>query len=101
VRLARPPEQFDDKGKVKRYTAKELKELKGPDPKLPGYQATFSDVREGQIVTVNLVKKKDAPARLPPRRPKNPRDAKDVDANLLLENLPQISQIMVLLEPKS
>ena len=102
VRLAHPPEAFDDKGKVKKYTAKELKELKGPDPKLPGYTAEFSDLREGQIVTVHLVKKKDAPAKLPPRKPiKDPKDAKDIDADLLLENLPQISMILIVAEPKN
>jgi hypothetical protein len=102
VRLAQPPQKFDDKGQVKKHTAKELKELKGPDPKLPGYTAEFSDLREGQIVTVTLVKKKDAPARLPPRKPiKDPKEAKDVDADLLLENLPQISMILIVAEPKN
>jgi hypothetical protein len=102
VRQAQPPEAFDDKGKPKKYTAKELKELKGPDPKLPGYNAEFSDLREGQIVTVTLVKKKDAPNKLPPRRPvKDPKEAKDVDADLLLENLPQISMIVIVADPKN
>ncbi len=103
VRQAHPPESFDDKGKLKKYTAKELKELKGPDPKLPGYNAEFSDLREGQYVTVSLVKKKDAPhTKLPPRRPiKDPKEAKDVDADLLLENLPQMSVIVIVADPKN
>jgi hypothetical protein len=102
VRLAYPPEAFDDKGKPKRYTAKELKELKGPDPKLPGYNAEFSDLHEGQYVTVTLVKKKDAPTKLPPRRPiKDPKEAKDIDADLLLENLPHISMILIVADPKN
>jgi hypothetical protein len=102
VRLAQPPEMFDEKGKPKKYTAKELKELRGPDPKLPGYNAEFSDLHEGQIVTVTLVKKKDAPAKLPPRKPiKDPKEAKDIDADLLLENLPQISVILIVADPKN
>jgi hypothetical protein len=103
VRHGRPPEQFDDKGKPKRYTPKELKELRGPDPKLPGYNAEFSDLHEGQYVTVSLVKKKDAPAaKLPPRgRIKDPKDAKDIDADLLLQNLPQISMIVIVADPKN
>jgi hypothetical protein len=102
VRQANPPEQFDDRGKPKKYTAKELKELKGPDPKLPGYNAEFSDLREGQVVTVTLVKKKDAPNKLPPRRPiKDPKEAKDVDADLLLENLPHISMIVIVADAKN
>jgi hypothetical protein len=102
VRLAQPPQTFDDKGKVKRYTAKELKELRGPDPKVPGYNAEFSDLREGQVVNVTLVKKKGAPVKLPPRRPvKDPKDAKGIDADLLLENLPQISMILIVVDPKN
>jgi hypothetical protein len=101
VRQASPPESFDDKGKLKKYTAKELKELKGPDPKLPGYNGEFSDLREGQYVTVTLVKKKDAPSRLPPRKPiKDAKQAKDVDADLLLENLPHISMILIVVQPR-
>src|SRR5579885_1669265 len=42
VRLSNPPAQFDDKGKIKRYTRKELNVLRGPDPKLPGYSGEFS-----------------------------------------------------------
>ena len=103
VRQANPPEAFDDKGKPKRYTPKELKELKGPDPKVPGYNAEFSDLHEGQYVTISLVKKKDSPAaKLPPRRPiKDPKEAKDVDADLLLENLPHISMIVIVADPKN
>src|SRR5215470_4755 len=48
VRTARPREQVDDKGKVKRLTRAELKELKGPDPKLPGYKAEFGDLQTEQ-----------------------------------------------------
>jgi hypothetical protein len=102
VRRASPPEDFDDKGKPRRRTAKELKELRGPDPKLPGYNAEFSDLHEGQYVTVSLMKKKGAPAKLPPRgRIKDPKEAKDVDADLLLQNLPQISMIVIVADPKN
>jgi len=96
VRLAEPPPAFDDKGNVKKRTAKELKELKG-DPKdatynLPGYPGAFSDMRQEQIVKVNLVKKKDAP------KPAGPKP-KDADVDLLGENLPQASMIEILGEP--
>jgi hypothetical protein len=95
VRMAKPPDQFDDKGKPKKYTAKELKALKGPDPKLPGYQGEFSDLRKGQDVTVNLVKKKDAP-----KAPTKPKAGKDEDVDLLANHLPQASMVMILREPK-
>src|SRR5262249_51831568 len=60
VRLKNPPPLFDDKGKPKRYTKKELDDLKGPDKKLPGYAADFENLRNDQIVEIQLVKKKDA-----------------------------------------
>jgi hypothetical protein len=58
VRTKNPPVQYDDKGNKKKYTAKELKELKGNDPKLPGYTAEFNDLKQNQVVEVSLVRKK-------------------------------------------
>jgi hypothetical protein len=60
VRLRNPPVAFDDKGKPKKYTSKELAELKGPDKKLPGYTGDFDNLRTGQKVGVYLAKKKYA-----------------------------------------
>jgi hypothetical protein len=57
VRALSPPIEFDDKGKLKIYTQKELKALRGTS-KLPGYPAEFDRVAEGQIVTVYLAKPK-------------------------------------------
>jgi hypothetical protein len=96
VRMAKPPDQFDEKGKIKKYTPKELKELKGPDPKLPGYQGEFSDLRQDQVVSVNLIKNKDAPKVRP--KPKAGKDA-DADVDLLANYLPQVSMVMILREP--
>ena len=56
VRLAEPPVAYDDKGNIKKYTDKELKELKGPD-KLPGYTGTLDDVKSNQLVLVYLARK--------------------------------------------
>jgi hypothetical protein len=95
VRLSNPPAQFDDKGKIKKYTPKELAALKGPDPKLPGYNGEFSDLQQDQIVAVTLVKKKEAPR--PAARPKG----KDSDVELMLENLPQVSMIVVMYDPNA
>jgi hypothetical protein len=58
VRTKNPPVAYDDKGNKKKYTAKELKELKGNDPKLPGYTAEFNDLKQNQVVEVSLVRKK-------------------------------------------
>src|SRR5579875_2122970 len=57
VRTKYPPPKFDDKGRPKPYTRKELQELKGND-KLPGFPAEFSDLKAGQIVEVTLLQDK-------------------------------------------
>ncbi len=56
-RLAVPATLFDDKGQPRKPTKKELDEMKGPNPKLPGYTAEMSDVKSNQLVTVYLPKK--------------------------------------------
>jgi hypothetical protein len=61
VRVAQPPVTFDEKGRIKRYSKKELDELKGPDKKLPGYQASMDDLKEGQLVEVHLFRKAGGP----------------------------------------
>jgi hypothetical protein len=55
VRLLQPPVEYDDKGNLKRYTAKELKELQGKED-LPGYTGEADALRTGQIVKVYLAK---------------------------------------------
>ena len=94
VRRLTPPDQFDEKGRVKRYTAKELKELKGKD-KEPGFPAEFADLVSEQYITVTLVRKKDAPRVSKPRV-----RGKDSDVDLLSDNLPQASMILIVREPK-
>lgn len=88
VRVAQPPAQFDEKGRVKKYTAKELRELKG-NTKLPGYSGEFSNLRQRQIVQVTLVKKKEA---MRARGAKG----KDADTGLLNDNLPMVGMVIVL-----
>jgi hypothetical protein len=91
VRLNNPPSATDEKGKVRRHTEKELKELKG-DPKLPGYQGEFSSLRQGQTVTVYLVKDKDAP------KPKPGAKAKEAEDPLAGFHL-QASMIVIVVDP--
>jgi hypothetical protein len=93
VRYLELPAQYDDKGQLKKYTAAELKELKGKNPDLPGYEADFDKLAPGQTVRVSLAKPKadkdkdapddkkpvvsmvvivaDAPAADPPKGKKN------------------------------
>jgi hypothetical protein len=107
VRTARPRGEFDEKGKLKKLTAKQLKELKGPDPKLPGYKAEFGDVATEQILQVTLVKKKQTGAAAKPKpslkKPKGKKKDKDDEeeaaVDVLADNLPQVSQIVILIDP--
>jgi hypothetical protein len=89
VRMMNPPAKFEN-GKVKRYTAKELKEMRG-DGKLPGYSADLESLHADQIVQLHLVRKKDAP------KPKATGKSKDKAAS---EDLPQIKMIVILSEVK-
>jgi hypothetical protein len=62
VRLLQPPDAFDEKGHIKKYTLKELKELKGPE-NLPGFTGTLDDVKANQIVVAYLARKPAKPAK--------------------------------------
>jgi hypothetical protein len=55
VRTAMPPTEYDDKGNMKRWTVKELKNLK-KGSKLPGYPAEYDALRPNQTVAVYLAK---------------------------------------------
>jgi len=98
VRMMNPPPKFDEKGRIVKHTQKELDELKGEDKKLPGYNAEFSDLRQNQIVKVNLVRKKGTPKVNPPAP-----DKKDVDkpnpADVLAEFAPHITMIIIMADP--
>jgi len=59
VRWRNLPVVLDEKGKPKRLTDKEKKELKGDNPKLPGYTASKDDLKNDQLLTLFLSKKKD------------------------------------------
>lgn len=98
VRRFQPREEFDDKGKPKKYTKKEKLELRGPDKKLPGYTAEFDDVSTDQYVKLTLVRKKGGPVVKTPRRGKD-KDA-NAEADLMAENGPMASLIVIVSEPR-
>jgi hypothetical protein len=95
IRAHDPPLQFDDKGKPKKYTAKELKELKG-DSKEPGYPADAADLKSGVLVEVTLVEDKDAAKSKPTPKGKD----KETDPDLLKDHLPKAKAIMIMGEKK-
>jgi hypothetical protein len=84
VRTNFVPVEFDEKGKPRRRTQKELKELKG-DPKLPGYQADASALKRGQQVTCYLEAKK--------------KTGKKDDTDALVDNKPKVRLILITAEP--
>jgi hypothetical protein len=55
VRTATPPAEYDDKGNMKRWTVKDLKNLR-KGSKLPGYPAEYDALRPSQTVAVYLAK---------------------------------------------
>ena len=65
VRTLVLPEEFDEKGKPKKYTKEELAELKGKDKNLPGYESSLDKLETGQRLRVVLaaVKKPVAKAK--------------------------------------
>lgn len=99
VRMLNPPAKFEN-GKARRYTSKELKEMRG-DSKLPGYSAELESIKTDQLVKVQLVRKKDVPkAKTPPPVKEKSKDKdKDKDSEMD-ENLPQIKMIVILSDVK-
>jgi hypothetical protein len=60
VRTLNPPVTFDEKGNIKNYTRDELKDLKGKDNKLPGYESSLDQLQAGQLVKVTLARTPDS-----------------------------------------
>lgn len=65
VRLQKLPPKEGADGKPGRYTQEELKQLKGDDPKLPGYTAEAKDLAQDVWVKVFIDKTKYKPAPKP------------------------------------
>jgi hypothetical protein len=94
VRTMVLPINYDEKGKPKKYTKKELAEMKGPNKKLPGYTAEFDSLHKDQKVRVYLAKQKKK------TRPKNKDKEKDKekDKDSLDDRLPVV-MVVILEEP--
>ena len=79
VRVERLPPAVDDQGKPREYTARELADLKGPDPKLRGYHSEFRLLVSQQMVEVFIAR---ATLPNPTGKEKEPTGPKPVDARL-------------------
>lgn len=95
IRNYNPPLEFDDKGRPKRFTSKELKALRGPDPKVPGYPSDFDNLHNGQVVQLSLFKKKDAA----PAKPAVKKKKGDDEEETPQPNKPYATLIVILREP--
>jgi hypothetical protein len=62
IRLREPP-SFDDEGNVKKYSAEELRKLKGKEPFEPGYDGKLGNLRPGDYLRITLA------AKAPPKGP--------------------------------
>jgi hypothetical protein len=52
VRTLVLPDTFDDKGTLRKYTPKELEDLKGKDRSSPGYESALEKLEVGQMIKV-------------------------------------------------
>jgi hypothetical protein len=100
VRTLQLPVDFDEKGRPKRYSSKELKELRGSDPQLPGYTADFDSLKPDQFVRVYLARKKDAPKPPPVKEKPAAKKDKDADKDAVMADKPEIAMIVILAETK-
>jgi hypothetical protein len=87
VRQKHLPPVYDDKGRPRKYTKAELKELKGPNKNLAGYVASFDNLRPNQKVRVYLGKQK-----------KKSKSKDDKDSDLLEKRLKAV-MVLILEEP--
>jgi hypothetical protein len=76
IRYTQLPSVYDDKGNIRKYTKKELKELKGKDTSLPGYEGTLANLQVNQTVQVTL-----APRKAPPKKTFSPSSVAESSKN--------------------
>jgi hypothetical protein len=104
VRTMVLPEEFDEKGKPKKYTKDELATLKGKDKNLPGYESSLDKLETGQKLRVVLAAVRKKPVAKAKEADKDPdkdvedKDPKDKD---MTEKKMQVKLILILSEAKA
>lgn len=76
VRRLNLPSEYDEKGQPKKYSAEELRKLRGNKPNLPGYEAKLEDLTTGTLVKVTTVAK-TKPSSSAKKEDKDSKDASD------------------------
>jgi hypothetical protein len=104
VRTTALPEQFDEKGNIKKYTREELAALKGKDKNLVGYESSVEALQSGQVVLVTLrAHRKPKPAKLDPTAAPQEKEDKDkeTETSSSLEHKMQVRLIVILQDGNS
>lgn len=92
VRTKVLPDQFDEKGNIKKYTPGELSALKGKDRNLIGYESSVEALQPGQIVLVSLHSHKKSHSAAVSKKDK----ADDKEADSSIEHKMQVTMIVIL-----
>jgi hypothetical protein len=94
IRTANLPETFDEKGNIKKYTAKEMADLKGKDKSLPGYESSLEKLEVGQTVKVTQSIAPKSPA----KGPASSKEEMPSEDEVALEKSKQVKLIVILTE---
>ncbi len=92
-----PPVQYDDNGRLKKWTKKELETLKGSS-KLPGYGSDFDMLKTGQFVEVYFAKP-PAPAKDKGSAATKKKKGDDDPPEPMAMNRPEVVLIVIWGEP--
>jgi hypothetical protein len=93
IRTLLPPVEYDDSGAIKKYTAKQLRKLKGPG-NLPGYPGDWESLRANSIVKIYLAKKQELPKRKAVKKEKGDDGGDDMQPERL-----EVVMVLVLRDP--
>jgi hypothetical protein len=96
VRNKHLPEEFDEKGNIKHYTAAELVKLKGKDRDLPGYESAVENLQVGQVVQVTLRVHRKTTETHPSSAPSSSRADKEKEEEPSQQHHLQVRMILIL-----
>jgi hypothetical protein len=96
VRLKNLPDQFDAKGRSRKYTREELAALKGKDKELIGYESSMEALHPGQVVMATLRSHKKSHSSMLSTTASKKKKADDTEADSTIEHKMQVSMIVIL-----
>jgi hypothetical protein len=100
VRFLHLPTSYDDKGNLKKYTTEEIKELKGKDTNLRGYESSVEALKAGMLVEVKLARHQARSALATKGKEADPKGkAKDEPKDRSVEKKMQVQLIVIVNDP--